>query len=274
MVDPGKGKGFMAGTLLKAGAIAALMALGAHAVAAQSYPLGMIEGRNSAATPQRDGEVVRFTLLPGQCQSRTYGDGRGESDCLNFNSKSYLSAGEVPNGATMKYAFEVRVVAGLTHRAFHNPRAVPFTRGPDSRLSVAIWQGNLIKNHIHTLDLDATRGLTFLGKTCARPQDLKTWTRFEMLVRWSDKPDGVIQVTCNGRVLYAQRGAMTDQQPHCHISNHCEPGVRKHPRSINAGFGLFFDSEHVNGVRTRPRVLASGLTIEMRNFERKKVRLN
>jgi hypothetical protein len=174
----------------------------------------------------------------------------------------------------MKYAFEVRVVSGLTHRAFHNPRAVPFTGGPDSRLSVAIWQGNLIKNHIHTLDLDATRGLTFLGKTCAPPAALGDWTRFEMLVRWSAKTNGLIQVRCNGRVIHAEKGIATDQQPHCHISNHCEPGVGKHPGKINAGFGLFFDKEVVNGVPMRPRVPSSGLTIEMRNFERRKVRLN
>lgn len=56
---------------------------------AQSYRLRMHEGSNSAAKPQMVGKgTVRFTLLPGQCQARTYGDGRGESDCLNKNSKS------------------------------------------------------------------------------------------------------------------------------------------------------------------------------------------
>jgi hypothetical protein len=243
------------------------------AAQAQRFQLGMKDGSNSAATPQVDGDVVRFTLLPGQCQARTYGDGRGESDCLNMSSKSYLSAGDVSNGSSMKYSFDIRVVAGLTHREFHNPRAVPFTGGQDSRLSVALWQGEYIKNHIHQLDLDATRGLTFLGKTCVRAADIEKWNRFEMLVRWSDTSDGVIQVTCNQRVVYAARNAVTDQQPHCHISNHCEPGVVKHPKRINAGFGLFFDAEYVNGVRTRPRVPASGLVIEMRNLESSKVRL-
>ena len=242
---------------------------------AQSYRLRMHEGSNSAAKPQMVGKgTVRFTLLPGQCQARTYGDGRGESDCLNKNSKSYLSAGDVPAGTSMKYAFDVRVIAGLTHRAFHNPRAVPFTGGPDSRLSVALWQGNMIKNHIYLLDLDATRGLTFLGKTCAGPRNLANWTRFEMLVRWSDRNDGLIQVSCNGRVIHAARDIATDRQLHCHISNHCEPGVIKHPKRINAGFGLFFDAEFINGRKLFPRIPASGLTIEMKEFERAKVRLN
>jgi len=245
----------------------------AQDVSAQRYPEGMKEGRNSARSPTTDGGVVTFTILPGDCQARTYGDGRGESDCKNLNSKSYLAAGDVPVGTGMRYAFEVRVASGLTHTAFHTPRAVPFTGGLDSRLSVAIWQGNLIKNHLVSLDLDKTRGLTFLGRHCATPGDLSSWTRFEMLVKWSRKSVGVMQVKCNGRIVYTVNGAPTDQAPHCHISNHCEPGVEKHPKRINAGFGVFFDKEVVRGVPTKPRVPTTGLSIQMRNLELRKVRL-
>jgi hypothetical protein len=63
-------------------------------------------------------------------------------------------------------------------------------------------------------------------------------------------------------------------QPHCHISNHCETGVTKHPRHINAGFGLFFDAEFMGGQSIFPRFLQPGLTLEMKNFEVRKVRLN
>jgi hypothetical protein len=94
-----------------------------------------------------------------------------------------------------------------------------------------------------------------------------------MLVRWSPKQDGIVQVTCNAKVLHAARGVATDQQLHCHSSNHCEPGVVKHPKRINAGFGLFFDAEFVNGRSIKPRVPSGGLTSEMKDFEVKPVRL-
>ena len=68
--------------------------LAAPQAEAQRYPKGMAEGRNSARTPQVAGDVIRFSLMPGDCQARSYGDGRGESDCGNLNAKSYLSAGE------------------------------------------------------------------------------------------------------------------------------------------------------------------------------------
>ncbi len=241
---------------------------------AQGYPRGMHEGRNSARSPAVHNGVVTFTILPGDCQARTYGDGRGESDCRNLNSKSYLAAGEVPIGTAMKYVFDLRVAGGLTHAAFRNPDAVPFTGGPDSRLSVAIWQGNLIKNHLATLDPDTTRGLTLRGKRCTAPGALGDWTRFELLVRWSAGADGVMQASCNGRVIYSVTGTATDQQPHCIVSNHCEPGVNKHPKRINAGFGIFFDKEVVRGVPTRPRVPQDGLSIQMRNFDVRRVKLN
>ncbi|MGR3793635.1 hypothetical protein [Vannielia sp. SX4] len=242
--------------------------------AAQRYPRGMTEGRNSARAPQVLGDgVIRFSLLPGDCQARSYGDGRGESDCGNRNAKSYLAAGDVRTGSSMLYAFDVRVAGGLTHAAFHNPRAVPFTGGPDSRLAVAIWQGELIKNHLVWLDLDRTRGLTFMGRRCAAPGQLGNWTRFELLVKWSAKGDGVMQARCNGRTIYAVKGAPTDQNPHCHVASHCEPGKVKHPKRINAGFGLFFDAEFINGRSIRPRLPASGLHVEMRNFKVAKARI-
>lgn len=239
---------------------------------AQGFPKGMKEGSNSARTPIVKNGVVTFSILPGDCQSRTYGDGRGESDCRNLNSKSYLSAGDVKNGSSMRYSFDVRVAGGLIHKAFHNPRMVPFTGGPDSRLSVAIWQGNLIKNHIVWLDLDSTRGLTFMGKQCAAASRLKEWTRFELIIKWTDKADGVLQAKCNGRVVLTRQGVQTDQNFQCNISTHCEPGKTKHPKRINAGFGIFHDAEVVNGKPIRPRVLSSGLLIQMRNLEVKKVR--
>lgn len=248
-------------------------ALAAPQAEAQRYPKGMAEGRNSARTPQVAGDVIRFSLMPGDCQARSYGDGRGESDCGNLNAKSYLSAGEAKIGSAMLYAFDIRVAGGLTHAAFHNPRAVPFTGGPDSRLAVALWQGEMIKNHLVSLELDRTRGLTFLGRTCAGPGQLGGWTRVELLVRWSAGADGVMQARCNGRVVHAVSGRPTDQNPHCHEANHCEPGKVKHPKRINAGFGLFFDKEVVNGQPMRPRIPASGLHVEMRNFKVARARL-
>ena len=242
--------------------------------AAQGFPAGMKEGSNSARLPTVEGGTVTFRILPGDCQARTYGDGRGESDCGNLNSKSYLSAGEVPVGTSMRYTFEVRVAGGLTHAAFRNPRVTYSPGGADSRLSVALWQGNLIKNHLLSLDLDKTRGLTVFGKSCAPASTLGDWTEVELLVRWSSGSDGLLQLRCNGRAVYTITGKPTDQQPYCIISNHCEPGVQNSPRTINAGFGIFFDTEIVNGVQTRPRVPETGLVVQMRSFDIRRIRLD
>ena len=252
--------------------ILALVIFGTSGVDAERFPRGMKEGRNSARFPTIENGVITFRILPGDCQSRTYGDGRGESDCKNRNSKSYLSAGDVRSGSSMYYAFDVRVPSGLTHKAFHNPRMVPFTGGPDSRLSVAIWQGNLIKNHLVWLDLDRTRGLTFMGKRCAPASSLTGWTRFEMWVTWSAKAKGKMLVKCNGKTIYSVEGKATDQNYFCNISTHCAPGVEKHPKKINSGYGIFFDSEFVGGRGIFPRVPKSGLVVQMRNFSQKKVR--
>lgn len=246
--------------------------IGSQSVDAERFPKGMKEGRNSARTPSIENGTVTFTIFHGDCQSRTYGDGRGESDCLNKNSKSYLSAGDVRINSSMYYAFDVRVPSGLTHKAFHNPRMVPFTGGPDSRLSVAIWQGNLIKNHLVWLDLDRSRGLTFMGKRCASASGLQGWTRFEMWVKWSAKGNGKMLVKCNGQTIYSVTDQPTDQNTFCNISTHCAPGEVKHPRKINAGYGIFFDSEYVNDQEIWPRVPKNGLVVQMRNFSQKKIR--
>ena len=252
--------------------IFALVILGASEAAAERFPKGMKEGRNSARSPVIEDGVITFRVLPGDCQSRTYGDGRGESDCKNRNSKSYLAAGDVRINSSMYYAFDVRVPSGLTHKAFHNPRMVPFTGGPDSRLSVAIWQGNLIKNHLVWLDLDRTRGLTFMGKRCAPANSLQGWTRFEMWVTWSASSKGKMLVKCNGKTIYSVEGRPTDQNYFCNVSTHCAPGVEKHAKKINAGFGIFFDSEFIGGQKLFPRVPKDGLVVQMRNISRKKVR--
>lgn len=248
-----------------------LPTLGLSPADAQALPGYLKEGRNSARSPVVKNGIVTFKILPGDCQSRSYGDGRGENDCLNKNSKSYFSAGEVRSGATMYYAFDVRVEGGLIHKAFHNPRMEPFTGGPDSRLSVAIWQGNLIKNHLVWLDLDKTRGLTFMGKTCAPAKALSQWTRFEMMVRWSKNDKGRMWVKCNGRTIYTIVDTATDQNVFCNISTHCEPGKKKNPRRINAGFGIFHDAEFTDR-SIFPRLPKTGLVVQMRNFAVKKAR--
>ena len=88
-----------------------------------------------------------------------------------------------------------------------------------------------------------------------------------MRVKWAADRTGWIEVRCDGQVVYAAKGLATNQAPHCHVANHCEPGVRKNPRRINNQFGLMFDSEWIGGQRRFARIPEGGLTIAFRNMQ-------
>lgn len=241
--------------------------------AAEGIPRGMSEGSNSKPSPVAEAGALAFTIHRGVCTSRSYGDGRGESNCSNQNVQSYVGTGrklQARRGQAWVYAFDFWVDPRTNHRGHHQPEAARFTgKGVNnSRLEIARWQGEgFIKNHIYDIEVDTTRGVTFLGKRCAPPSSFGRWVRFEMRIRWTDDATGAIQVKCDDRVIHAARDVATDQAPHCHVANHCEPGKVKHPRRFYFQFGAFHDPIWPGGKRQWAPIPDGGLTFRYRNIE-------
>ncbi|MFZ1725146.1 MAG: hypothetical protein WBO29_16830 [Albidovulum sp.] len=192
-----------------------LIATGASAKA----PSGFVEARNQGVSPTIKGKTVTFRLRAGQCQSRDYDDGRGESDCKNGNSRSQINSKTHQSlDHEYSYSFDFRLVAPFSYNGKGWGKV-----NYRSRLLISEWQRiNTIKNHMYEMHLDTVRGVTFEGKVCIRPRDLAQWNHVEVKVRWSANPDGFMQVACNGKVIYATRGQNaipaecgTDQKLQC-----------------------------------------------------------
>ena len=60
-------------------ALIILLSTPLHARAPNGFKEATFQGRS----PAYDKAVVTFSLLPGDCSPKKYGDGRGESDCAN-----------------------------------------------------------------------------------------------------------------------------------------------------------------------------------------------
>jgi hypothetical protein len=234
----------------------------------RGLPAGFGVGSNSATQPVVQGSEIIFKVNQGDCSSRNYGDGRGENDCANMNTKSEIATGgRWRLGETYKYEFDFWIDPTLTHRGHETSNAI-YTNNFNSRLEIARWQGEgYVKNHLYDVEADTTRGVTFLGRTCVPPSQFGSWHRFEMRIRWANDETGYIEVKCDGRTVYADTKVATNQAPHCFLENHCEPGVFKDPDRFNMQLGILFDKEVVNGQPMFPRIPPNGLTIKMRNIQ-------
>ncbi len=166
-------------------------------------PPGFEENRNNGTAPVWRKRELTFDLPRGACQARPYGDGRGESDCLNGNSRSQVHTKRKQRlGREYQYAMEVWI-----DPSFRYDGKGWGTVNHRSRLWIAEWQRiRTIKNHLYELYLDSRQGLLFEDKTCFGPRDFGKWNRFTMTVRWSNDADGYLQVSCNGKVIYATTG--------------------------------------------------------------------
>ncbi|MCR9285743.1 MAG: polysaccharide lyase [Rhodobacteraceae bacterium] len=172
-------------------------------VARADTPSGFYVGKNSGVAPEWKNGEVTFVMRRGDCQKRTYGDGRGESDCLNGNSRSQLNArNQQRMGRSYEYAMEIWVAPGFRYNG-RGWGSVNYR----SRLWIAEWQrSNTIKNHMYEMYLDSSKGATFEDKTCFTPRQFGKWNSVVMRVKWSNGSDGFLQVICNGKIVYSVNG--------------------------------------------------------------------
>lgn len=180
--------------------------------------------------------VVTFHIFDRQCSDIKYGDGRGESDCLNGAVRSAINhtGRQQRLGETVEYRFDLLVDPSFDFAPFRNPDAVRLLPGGiDSRLRIASWEGTYLHNFIYLMKADAQRGITFTGAQCQAPEDFGTWVTVSVTIKWASQARGWVKVTCNGRLVYADEDVATNQAPHCYPTNQCEPGIKKDPREFN-----------------------------------------
>lgn len=245
--------------------LAAVLAAGAGAQAGGSYP-GFMSGRNQGVEPRVTGGIITFTLHRGDCQNRPYGDGRGESDCKNGNSRSRLNAKELQSKRhAYEYSFEFRVRPPFDYRP---------GSGRKSRLTLSMWQRvDAIKNEMYFLYLDANRGLTFEDRTCVATDRLGAWNSFSMKVFWSAGADGRLIVRCNGREVYSKDGPNLIP-PGCgsRANYECKPQLQDLSKRIQwqvgpmlAGYGMTY--ARYGFPSPFPDFPKSGATIEVRKLK-------
>lgn len=200
----------------------------------------------NGAKPERKGDTVIFRLGPADCSKRTYGDGRGESDCANGNLRSRIKAPKDARvGKEYEYSFEIYIPQSFTYPGDR-------THPTGTRLEVAEWgRTKGIKNHVYEMKLDARRGLMFERETCVSPKDFGRWNRVTVTIKWSKGQDGYLVARCNGRVVLERRNTQTVIPPDCGQSwkMQCDPARQKPDASIYwqvgpkfGGYGVTYKS--------------------------------
>lgn len=255
-------------------ALVAMFALFATAALADPPPAGFeIHSFSASQLPVTTDGVTTFRIIPYDCNDTDYGDGRGESDCLNGNTKSQLRRIKDQSiGQTLEYKFDFWVDPAFTYAGEFIRDAIAFRReGWDSRLRLAGWEGPFIKNFIYMLKLDATDGSTFFGRVCKSPDSFGSWVSFSMRIRWANDENGWIKVTCDDKIVYADEAVSTTAQIHCYTQNECQPGVVREPKAINHTLGLALmgkghDWEESGFPSKWTEIQADGLTVKMRNI--------
>lgn len=164
----------------------------------------------NGAQPSYDNDVVAFSLMAEQCGKKTYGDGRGESDCNGGRVRSQIQApGRIRVGQNVEYYMEFFIPEDF---AYEGDGRYPSL----SRLLIAEWTRNKgIKNHIYEILLDNKRGVTFERETCITKDDYGKWNSFSLRIKWSKGEDGYMEARCNDRLVLERRGEQTVIPPDC-----------------------------------------------------------
>lgn len=218
--------------------------------------------------------ITYFKIIDKICSPTVYPDGRGESDCKNGNVRSQLvGTPDARIGTTASYSFDIRLQPNLSYFGWYNESALSFLKsGRDSKFYLAVWEGNRIHNYIHMLKADTVEGITFLGKICQIPKDFGKWVHFSMEVKWTLKPDGKISVKCDDNILYESDNIATAVNPHCYITNHCEPGKIKKPDVIFFQIGANMAGRGMNWKENGQKsqfvgIQEDGIEVQVKNFK-------
>ncbi|MDQ2091834.1 hypothetical protein [Marimonas arenosa] len=107
---------------------------------------------------------------------------------------------------------------------------------------------------IISVELDARRGATVLGRSCIPPAQLGRWHSIEIRIAMADNDTGYIEVFCDRRPIWAQENFRTTLPPICRLREGCTRGVPR-PVKFEWQLGLMADGR-----------LARGLEVQMRRI--------
>ncbi len=77
--------------------------------------------------------------------------------------------------------------------------------------------------------LDSRRGLSVMGRTCIKPEDLVHWHSVEMRIELADDDSGFLEVFCDRRPTWVQSRMRTTLPPTCRRAEGCTKPV---PRPV------------------------------------------
>lgn len=107
---------------------------------------------------------------------------------------------------------------------------------------------------IASVQLDARRGITVMGRQCVAPGDLASWHRVEMRIRLRNDDSGFLEVFCDRKPIWAQNGIRTTFPPVCRLSEGCsEPAYT--PLRYEWQMGLMADRRVSRHIRVQMRKL-------------------
>lgn len=204
--------------------LVSLVSLGGFPVAsgADPHPSGFSNHKfNGPNNPVTEAGVTRFEIRPKECSNIRYGDGRGESDCLNGNIREVLRGPATAVGTSITYSFDVKVDEPLGYLG-----------GLDPRLRIASWEGNLLHNFVYMFKLGSARGIMFSDEQCVAPDRIGEWNSLSLEIKWTNNNRGWVRAKCNGRVIYYAEDVKTTDAPKCKVTDQCEPGKTKSPSRI------------------------------------------
>jgi hypothetical protein len=90
---------------------------------------------------------------------------------------------------------------------------------------------------IVSVQLDARRGVTVMGRACIAPSDLGDWHRVEMRIKLSNQDTGYLEVFCDRKPIWAKTEIRTTFSPDCRIREGCNAAIPK-PVRYNWQIGL------------------------------------
>lgn len=254
--------------------LAVLGSLNAVPTLADPHPPGFLEHEfNASAAPVTSAGITTFQIFEAECSNVDFGDGRGETDCINGNVRSTLHERTWRQlGETVTYSFDVSIDPGFAYEGWPNGEANGLEPGSwDSKFHLAQWQGPLVHNYLYLLKASTRNGMTFLGQQCQPAEHFGTWVTFSMSIRWTSDERGWIKVSCDDRVIYADEVVATNQAPHCYIDNQCEPEVPKDPDRFQFVVGATMTGQGYNWRENGQRspfieIPPEGITVRMRNI--------
>ena len=129
-------------------------------------------------------------------------------------------------GQTRLFGFDIRL----------NPEKLGRERVEVSRL----YRSGDPETVLASVQLDADRGVTVMGRRCIAPEDLGTWHRVEMRIKLRDDDQGYLEVFCDRKPIWAQTGLRTTFPPVCRRSEGCNTALAK-PVSYEWRMGLLTD---------------------------------